>query len=115
MADTLTKALWDGTAVIATDDLAGVHHPYGKIEFGADGTATPVSATNPLPINYTQSATVIDLTTTPLGIAGSYTSATFDHSLNGAFVSHFIYANVDGTHYFEQSADGSTNWMIADT
>jgi len=37
------------TAVFATDYVGSKHHPYAKLEFGADGTATIVSAANPLP------------------------------------------------------------------
>ncbi|MFZ2541119.1 MAG: hypothetical protein WAW75_05015 [Gallionella sp.] len=109
----LTKAEWDAGAGIATETIGADEVPVGKLAFGTVGTATLVSSTNPLPINYTKSSTVIELTTTPLGIAGSYTSATFDHSLNGAFVAHYIYADVDGTHYFEESHDGTT-WNISD-
>lgn len=47
MADNVSTA---DTVTFATDDLAGVHHPYNKIEFGGDGTATPVSADTPLPV-----------------------------------------------------------------
>jgi len=39
-----------GAIDVATDDIGGIHHPQYKIEFGADGTATPVDSTNPLPI-----------------------------------------------------------------
>ncbi|KKL24605.1 hypothetical protein LCGC14_2413650, partial [marine sediment metagenome] len=35
---------------IATDDDGAAHHQLVKVEFGADGTQTPVDATNPLPI-----------------------------------------------------------------
>ena len=35
--------------IIATDDIAGVKHQRVKVEFGVDGSATDVSATNPLP------------------------------------------------------------------
>jgi hypothetical protein len=34
---------------IATDDVGGVKHQRMKVEFGDDGSATDVSATNPLP------------------------------------------------------------------
>lgn len=48
MADNTTLP---GTGdVIAADDILGVKHQQVKIEFGADGTATPVSAANPLPV-----------------------------------------------------------------
>ena len=36
-------------AVIATDEIGGVHHQKMKVEFGDDESATQVSTTNPLP------------------------------------------------------------------
>ena len=100
----------------ATDDIGGVRFQRIKLIHGVDGVNDgDVSSTNPLPINYTKSAAVIDISTTPLGIAGEYISAALDHSINGAYVTHFIFADVDGTHYAEESADGSTNWKIVDT
>lgn len=39
----------DGS-IVAADTIAGVLHQRVKIEFGVDGTATDVSATNPLPV-----------------------------------------------------------------
>ena len=35
---------------VATDEIDGTHHPQYKVEFGADGTATPVEEDNPLPV-----------------------------------------------------------------
>lgn len=37
-------------ATIATDDIGGVQHQLVKVEFGSDGVATPVSASDPLPV-----------------------------------------------------------------
>ena len=37
-------------ATIATDDVGGVQHQLIKVEFGADGVATPVTAAAPLPV-----------------------------------------------------------------
>ena len=37
-------------ATIATDDVAGVQHQLVKVEFGADGVATPVTTAAPLPV-----------------------------------------------------------------
>jgi hypothetical protein len=51
MADNITAPA-AGT-VLATDDIAGVHHPLVKIEFGAADSATPVSSSNPLPVSLT--------------------------------------------------------------
>jgi hypothetical protein len=51
MADNTT--LNPGTAgdVIATDEIGGIKHQRVKVEFGVDGSATDVSATNPLPVS----------------------------------------------------------------
>ena len=100
---------------VAGDDIAGVLFQRVKLIYGADGANEgDVSSANPLPVNFTKSATVIDTSTTPLGIGASYTSPTLDHSINGAYVTHYVKADVDGTHYAEESHDG-TNWVIADT
>jgi len=37
-------------ALIAADEIAGVLHQRAKIQFGADGSATDVSSTDPLPV-----------------------------------------------------------------
>jgi hypothetical protein len=49
MADNATLPA-TGT-VVATDDIGGVHHQIVKPAFGTDGTATMVSAANPLPVS----------------------------------------------------------------
>ena len=50
MADdtTISKGTEDGD-VIATDDISGVKHQQVKMEWGADGTATPITDADPLP------------------------------------------------------------------
>ena len=52
MADNLgiQPYLDQGFALVKTDDIDGIHHPIFKVEYGADGSATQVSPTNPLPI-----------------------------------------------------------------
>jgi hypothetical protein len=37
-------------AVLATDEIGGVHFPRTKLSFGADGSATDVSSAAPLPV-----------------------------------------------------------------
>lgn len=54
MTDTVTLNPNSGvstTATFATDDISGVHHQRVKVEFGADGVASDVSAATPLPVN----------------------------------------------------------------
>ena len=49
MADNTTLNTGSGGDVVATDDIGGVKHQRVKIEYGADGSATDVSASTPLP------------------------------------------------------------------
>src|SRR4030067_226039 len=104
MADTLTKTQWDAGAVVATDDIAGIHFPRVKLTSGADGTANDASPVNAIPVAFLRdAATHSDLTTTPLAAGGSYTTASFDSFSKGAFITHFILADQAGTHYHEVS------------
>ena len=57
MADNTTLNAGSGGNVIATDDISSVHHQMVKVEFGADGSATPVDATNPLPVTVASNGT----------------------------------------------------------
>lgn len=50
MADNTQLDIGSGGDVIATDDISGVKHQRVKVEFGADGSATDVSALNRLPV-----------------------------------------------------------------
>jgi len=58
MADNLETQSGSGGPIVATDEIAGVHHPRTKVGFGADGAYADVSAANPLPITGTQLATL---------------------------------------------------------
>lgn len=49
MADNTTLNTGSGGDVIATDDIGGVKHQRVKVEYGADGSATDVSESFPLP------------------------------------------------------------------
>lgn len=48
MADNLTAPA--SGAVLATDDIGGVHYPRTKMSWGVEGAAIDVSATDPLPV-----------------------------------------------------------------
>jgi len=58
MANNTTLNVMTGGDVIADEDISGVKHQLVKLEYGLAGTATLVSATNPLP-TYTEDATSI--------------------------------------------------------
>lgn len=50
MADNVVANAGSGGSTFATDDVGGVQYPRSKQVWGVDGTATDVSATNPLPV-----------------------------------------------------------------
>lgn len=77
-------------ATIATDEISGVQHQFVKIEFGVDGVATPVSATDPLPVlasidttglaleskQQIDALTDTQLRATPVPVSGTFFQAT---------------------------------------
>tara|TARA_R110000765_G_scaffold223037_1_gene327122 strand:+ start:12476 stop:14686 length:2211 start_codon:yes stop_codon:yes gene_type:complete len=50
MVDNVTADPGSGGVTFATDDAAGIHHPYTKMEFGGNNVQTPVTASAPLPV-----------------------------------------------------------------
>lgn len=54
MADNITAPA--AGAVLATDEVAGVHYPKNKLSFGASDSATDVTASTPLPVDSGTSA-----------------------------------------------------------
>lgn len=76
MADNVSITEGSGKT-IATEDVSSVQHQKVKIEFGGDGVATMVSATDPLPVSATIDTTGLATTTTDTNtgtIAGDTTS-----------------------------------------
>jgi exopolysaccharide biosynthesis protein len=67
MADDITLNQMSGGSVVATDEVNSKHYQYVKPAFGADGTATLVSGSDPLPVGTgltSQSETGIDANST---------------------------------------------------
>lgn len=76
MADNVSITEGSGKT-IATEDVSSVQHQKVKIEFGGDGVATMVSASDPLPVSATIDTTGLATTTTDTNtttIAGDTTS-----------------------------------------
>lgn len=59
MADNVAITAGSGTT-IATDEVGSAHHQKVKVEFGENGTATEVSAANPLPVGDGGSSLTVD-------------------------------------------------------
>lgn len=102
-----------GGDVIATDDIGGVKHQRVKVEFGADGVATDVSLTNPLPIAQSISTDANNSSSTNLLIGSSYIGLSTT-TLGAMLIQVGILCNEAGTLFIEQSPDG-TNWDISDS
>jgi len=67
MADNITLNPGSGGSVVASDDISGVQHQLVKVEFGADGSVTPVSEANPLPARNPAATSVYSTTVTATG------------------------------------------------
>jgi hypothetical protein len=98
-------------AVRVTPDGNNFYTP--AVIFGPDGV-TPISSTNPLPVQMSGRLTQLDSTTTALAANASYTTASA-FSLSGFDkIVGSVFADQAGTLFIEQSWDG-TNWDIAST
>jgi len=125
MADNTTINTMSGGDVIATDDIGGVKYQRMKVNFGADGSASDVSSTNPLP------ASVPELTASgSLTATGSVTMTLASHSqaavqVTGTWVGTLQFeGSVDGTNFFSipsvvpttgavvTSATANGQWLI---
>jgi hypothetical protein len=125
MADNTTLNAGTGGDVVATDDIGGVKHQRVKVEFGADGSASDVSPTNPLPVGKafktrsdtfaaTGNGTTVDASANPLkhfglqvkgtGAAATAWTVVLEGSLDNANWTTIL------THQNGTDADGSTKW-----
>ncbi len=75
MADNTRLNVGVNGDLIASDDIGGVKHQLIKMEFGDDGTATQVSATNPLPVS-SGGLTDAQIRATALPVSGTFYPAT---------------------------------------
>jgi len=61
-------------ATIAADDLSGVLYQRVKISEGADGSATDVSAANPMPVSVPGAVSVTIMSVTTAAVGTNYTA-----------------------------------------
>lgn len=72
MADNVTVDNGTGTDyTVASDDDGTAQHQYVKLEYGADGTFTKVSSSNPLPISDAAGSLTVDGTVAVSGLSGT--------------------------------------------
>lgn len=92
MADNVEAAAGSGGAVFATDDDGTAHHPYVKMEWGADNTQTPVaSGASAVPIQDGGNSITVDGT---VAVSGT---VTVDGSGATQPVSGTVTANLSAT------------------
>lgn len=73
MADNVIANPGAGGATFATDEVAGVHYPVGKLAYGAADSATMVSMSNPLPVADGGGSLTVDMTSLPALATGTNT------------------------------------------
>lgn len=85
MADNVEANAGSGGAIFATDDDGTAHHPYAKVEWGADNTQTPVSTgASALPIQDGGNSITVDGTITAnLGATDNAVLDSIDTAVNG--------------------------------
>lgn len=74
MADNTQLNVGTGGDLIASDDIGGVKHQRVKVEFGADGSATDVSTTNPMPVRQVDNVLFKGIAATPMSPGRANTS-----------------------------------------
>lgn len=90
MVDNVTFQTTPATApngtVVATDNIGGIDYQRVKVTWGVDGTATDVSATDPLPVTSTPSKSSTGTQSNVAGNAGNVTILAANTSRRGASV-----------------------------
>jgi len=76
-----------GTDTFAADEIAGVKHQRVKLEFGVDGSAVDVSASNPLPTTGPLTDTQLRATAVPVSGTVTATGPLTDAQLRATAVS----------------------------
>lgn len=107
MADHMTLNPGADGAVVATDEIGGVHYQRVKVGHGADGAFNDVSAGSPLPVSITGSPTIDSITdpvvvssvTNPVTVASvtNPVTASVSGSVTVASVTNPIKLNQDAT------------------
>jgi len=103
MADNFVANPGSGGDTFAADDVAGVKYPYSKIDIGADGVSSPVTAINPLPVftnDRTASGTLTTVGTTVDFNCEGYSTASL--VLSGTQTNartYEVYVSQEGTYW----------------
>lgn len=132
MADNITLNSGSGGSTLATDDVAGVHYQIVKIGTGAlDAVGTPVSDSNPMPIDDAGGSITVDGTvavtqsgswTVDLGTAAVTNAGTFAVQVNGSaltalqLIDDAVYTDGTGTPskgFAIMGSDGTNPQFIA--
>jgi hypothetical protein len=108
MADNLGYTPGSG-ATVASDDIGGVQHQRVKISVGEDGSATDLSATNPMPVLVSDASTGTSFG--PITTANTILFAAID-TTGERSISLQLTGLWDGAIYLQASQDG-TDWFDA--
>ena len=110
MSDNTLLNVGTGGDTIATNDIAGVKHQLVKVEFGASGSATQVSGTNPLPTAPYPGGTAASASN-PLPVQLSQGGAVLSGT-NPVFARLSDGTNVVTLEQPSSDADGTTDWLV---
>lgn len=118
MVDNVTADPASGGATFATDDDGTAHHPYVKLEFGADNTQTKVSSSNPLPVEIADGtgtiATDISNILAELVIIDAYMDTTQQKLSNVAYLDDDDWTDGVSSHFLTGGVFQSTPQTVTD-
>lgn len=115
MADNTAQG---GTDTIATDDIAGVKHQRVKVEYGADGSATDVSSTTPLPAATPSATTTGSITAAAQTVAHTVPDnhSSYTIELTGTFANSgtvlIVECSIDGTNWHATNVRPNTSATV---
>ena len=112
MADNFVANPGAGGDTFAADDVAGVKYPVSKLDFGADGVSSPVTASNPLPVELTDGTNPVvikQLSTVPVATDAALMTQAIIHGRTTAGGGAFVDVKVNPSGALSADISDSTN------
>lgn len=112
MADNFVANPGAGGDTFAADDVAGVKYPISKLDIGADGVSSPVTASNPLPVELTDGTNPVvikPLSTVPVATDAALMTQAIIHGRTTAGGGSFVDVKVNPSGALSADISDSTN------
>lgn len=112
MADNFVANPGTGGDTFAADDVSGVKYPISKLDIGADGVSSPVTAANPLPVELTDGTNPVvikPLSAVPVATDAALMTQAIIHGRTTAGGGAFVDVKVNPSGALAADVSDSTN------